>query len=44
VIGIRPGTPAATRGLTCEYPVPDDVFMVTGPTPGALWGRTGLVE
>ena len=36
--------PAATKGLSCEYPVPDDVFMVTELVPGALRGRTGLVR
>ena len=36
--------PAATKGLSCEYPVPDDVFTVTGLTPGARRGRTGLVK
>jgi putative acetyltransferase len=36
--------PAATKGLSCEYPVPDEVFMVTERVPGALRGRTGLVK
>jgi len=36
--------PAATKGLSCEYPVPDEVFMVTELVPGALRGRTGLVK
>jgi putative acetyltransferase len=36
--------PAATKGLSCEYPVPDEVFMVVELTPGALAGRTGLVK
>jgi putative acetyltransferase len=35
---------AASRGLRCEYPVPDEVFMVTERIPGALRGRTGLVK
>ena len=35
---------AASRGLCCEYPVPDEVFMVTKRIPGALRGRTGLVK
>lgn len=35
---------AATRGLRCEYPVPDEVFMVAELIPGALQGRTGLVK
>jgi putative acetyltransferase len=37
-------TPARARGLACEYPVPDDVFMVLELKPGALRGRTGLVK
>ena len=36
--------PGSRRGLTCEYPVPDDVFMVLELTPGALRGRSGLVR
>ena len=36
--------PAATKGLSCEYPVPDNVFMVTELVPGALRGRAGLVK
>ncbi len=36
--------PAATKGLRCGYPVPDDVFMVTELVPGGLAGRTGLVR
>jgi putative acetyltransferase len=36
--------PASTKGLRCEFSVPDDVFMVTELTPGALAGRTGLVR
>jgi putative acetyltransferase len=36
--------PAATQGLSCEYPVPDEVFMVTELAPGALRGRAGLVK
>ena len=36
--------PAATKGLSCEYPVHDDEFMVTALVPGALGGRTGLVK
>jgi putative acetyltransferase len=35
---------AATKGLSCEYPVPDGVFMVAELVPGALRGRTGLVK
>ena len=45
MIGIQAGcVPAATKGLRCEYPVPDDVFRVTGLAPGALRGGTGLVK
>ena len=36
--------PAAAKGLRCEYPVPDEVFMVTELMPGALAGRSGLVK
>ena len=38
------GRPASAKGLRCEYPVPDDAFMVTELAPGALRGRTGLVK
>jgi putative acetyltransferase len=37
-------TPAKPKGLRCEYPVPDEVFMVAELTPGALGGRQGLVK
>jgi len=36
--------PTAAKGLRCEYPVPDEVFMVAELVPGALDGRTGLVK
>lgn len=36
--------PAKQRGLSCEYPVPDDVFMVLELERGALNGRRGLVK
>lgn len=36
--------PAPPRGITCKWPVPDDVFMVVELTPGALAGRRGRVE
>ena len=36
--------PAPPKGLTCKWPVPDDVFMVLELVPGALAGRTGRVE
>ena len=35
--------PGSQRGLRCEYPVPDDVFMVAELKPHALRGR-GLVK
>jgi len=34
---------AKTKGLSCEYPVPDENFMVAELTPDALNGRDGLV-
>ena len=37
-------TPAGAKGLTCEYPAPDEAFMVAELRPGALAGRTGLVR
>lgn len=36
--------PAAARGLRCEYPVPDEAFMLVELREGALGGRTGLVK
>jgi putative acetyltransferase len=36
--------PANQKGLHSEYPVPDEVFMVTELEPGALGGRRGLVK
>lgn len=36
--------PASRAGLRCEYPVPDEVFMVVELEPGALAGRRGLVK
>lgn len=35
--------PAGRKGLRCEYPVPDDVFMVAELRPDALQGH-GLVK
>jgi putative acetyltransferase len=35
--------PASRKGLRCEYPVPDEVFMVAELRPHALVGR-GLVK
>ena len=37
-------TPAKSKGLRCEYDVPDEVFMVAELKPGALNGRRGLVK
>lgn len=36
--------PASRKGLTCEYPVPDEVFMVLELTPGSGRVRSGLVR
>lgn len=36
--------PASQKGLRCEYPVPDEVFMVAELRDGALAGRGGLVK
>ena len=36
--------PASRAGLRCEYPVPEEVFMVVELEPGALAGRRGLVK
>jgi putative acetyltransferase len=36
--------PARPRGITCEFAVPDDVFMVAELTPGARRGRRGVVR
>lgn len=36
--------PAKTKGLTCEYPVPDELFMVAELAQGALMGMKGLVK
>ncbi len=36
--------PASQKGLRCEYPVPDEVFMVAELKPDALSGRQGLVK
>jgi len=35
---------AKTLGFICEYPVPDEVFMVAELTPQAAGGRRGLVK
>jgi putative acetyltransferase len=37
-------TPASFRGLSSEYDVADDVFMVAELEPGALAGRRGIVK
>jgi putative acetyltransferase len=36
-------SPARSRGLQCEYEVPDEAFMVLELTPGALREEGGLV-
>ncbi|HYM80949.1 MAG TPA: N-acetyltransferase [Candidatus Limnocylindria bacterium] len=36
--------PAVEHGLRCEWPVPDDVFMVRELREGALSQRRGLVK
>ena len=35
---------ARPLGVTCEFPSPDENFMVAELRPGALAGRTGLVR
>lgn len=35
---------ARQKGLSCEYPVPDEAFMVVELKEGALAGQTGLVR
>ena len=36
--------PASRKNLSCEYPVPDEVFMALELSEGALAGRRGLVK
>lgn len=36
--------PAARAGLGCEFPSPEENFMVAELRPGALAGRTGVVR
>jgi putative acetyltransferase len=36
--------PARQKGLSCEYSVADEVFMVTELKEGALAGRRGMVK
>lgn len=36
--------PARSRGFTCEYPVPDELFMVLELVPGSLEGKSGLIK
>jgi putative acetyltransferase len=36
--------PGASKGIGCEYPVPDEVFMVAELTDGALDGRKGVAR
>ena len=35
---------AGPLGVTCEFPAPEEFFMVAELTPGALAGRAGLVR
>ena len=37
-------TTAKLKGITCEYDVPEDHFMIAELEPGALGGRQGLVK
>lgn len=37
-------TPARPRGIECEFPVPDENFMVAELRPGAINGRAGTVR
>jgi len=37
-------TPAAARGLTCEWPVPPEAFMALELDAGALAGARGVVR
>jgi putative acetyltransferase len=37
-------TPASRVGVTCEYEVPDDVFMILELEPGILGGKTGTIR
>ena len=36
--------PAGPLGITCEFPSPEENFMVAELRPGALSGRTGLIR
>lgn len=36
--------PAKTKGITCEYPVPDEVFMILELKPGILNERSGIIK
>jgi putative acetyltransferase len=36
--------PASRKGLRCEFPVPDEAFMVVELAENALRGRKGLVK
>ncbi len=36
--------PASRYGVTCEYDVPDDVFMAMELKAGALEGRSGVIR
>jgi putative acetyltransferase len=36
--------PTKPRGITCEFPVPEEVFMLKELRAGALAGRVGVVK
>lgn len=36
--------PAADRGLSSEYDVPDDTFLILELEPGGLEGKTGMIQ
>lgn len=36
--------PAGQLGFTCEFPAPDNAFLVCELTDGCLAGRSGLIE
>jgi putative acetyltransferase len=37
-------TVAKEKGFNCEFPVPDEAFMVAELKPGALGAKSGLVK
>ncbi|MCQ1058171.1 N-acetyltransferase [Photobacterium sp. ZSDE20] len=36
--------PAASKGIQCPWPVPEEVFMVLEAVPGAMDGKTGMIS